>query len=420
MPSLQARLRATGGNLAGIFAVLIPGTSEATVRLRADAIALSQDPGARGAMILGPPGSGKSTLARAIALGRYLHVLTPEKAQQILDAVAVEPPARIKKISMNWYEELSLTGLVTELADTQLFGIVAKAATGVEARHGIFRQASTGHDPNRPTDAAMLTGGVVFLDEIGDLPAPLQPKLLTVLTGAEVAPVGGESAVREQYRFEGLTIAATWKDPVADGLLRRDLASRLSDHVLRVPPLTARVEDLNVLVDAILLELRSSRTAWVEERARLTGVGLDLEKARAHEAAVREFQPTEDDMRALRSTDWSAYGDLRGLAQVLRRSIEQRIPVAEAIQRQLYIPEHTTAVARAKEILFQRLLEIEPDGRSGPAGLVAEVERAIRVELVEDLRGDGTKLDRLANHLGIDAAELRRRLADLVRDRRGR
>jgi DNA-binding NtrC family response regulator len=419
MPSLQDRLRATGGDLVGIFDVLFPGASPATTRLRADAIALCHDPGARGALILGPPGSGKSTLARAIALGRYLHLLTPDKAQQILDSVRVDPPARIQKISMNWYEELALTGLVTELADMQLFGIVARAATGVEARTGIFRQAGMGHHPRQPTEAALLTGGVVFLDEIGDLPPPLQPKLLTVLTGAEIAPVGGESAVDEQYRFDGLTLAATWKDPVANDLLRRDLVSRLSDHVLRVPSLTERTDDLPLLINAIISELRSSRSAWLQERATLRGAGLDVERATGRLAILNDFRPTPEDLRTIRQTDWDGYGDLRGLAQVLRRSVEQGIPVSESVQRQLRVPKQTPPATAAKDALFQRLLEIDPDGHGLP-GLVHKAVREIREELVEDLRTDRIQLARLANHLGVDEGELRRRLADVSRDRRGR
>ncbi len=417
MPNLQERLRATGGDLDAMFDLLIPGRSPAAVRLRRDAVALCRDSGARGALLLGPPGSGKSTLARALALGRYLHLLTPDRAREVLTGIRVDPPARFNKLSMNWYEEVSLTGLVTELADTQLFGIVAGAATGVGARAGIFRQAQMGH-AREASDAARITGGVVFLDEIGDLPGSLQPKLLTVLTGADVAPVGGESNPDEQYRFEGLTLAATWKDPFADDLLRRDLVSRLADHVLHIPSLAERKPDLDLIVEAVVSELKSSGSAWLTARASLRAVGLDTERAAARLANLADFAVTGADLDAIRAADWDEYGDLRGMAQVLRRCVEQGIGVSESLERQLRIPTKKGPLSDtdAKDIVFRRILATQPGGRGLP-GVLQAVEHAIREELVEELRADRAKLVALAGHLGVEERELRRRLTDVSRNR---
>jgi transcriptional regulator with GAF, ATPase, and Fis domain len=345
--------------------------------------------------------------------------LTPEKAKEVIGGLKIDPPARITKLSMNWYEELSLTGLVTELADTQLFGIVEGAATGVTPRTGIFKQAAVGHDLQRPTNAALITGGVVFLDEIGDLPPALQPKLLTVLTGAEIAPVGGESKTESHYSFTGLTLAATWKDPISNELLRRDLLSRLSDHILRVPSLDQRAEDLEVMVESIVSEIRRGRTEWLKGRERLKGVGFDLERAQRRKTDLEAYVITADDLRTIRTTDWGEYGDLRGLSQVLRRSIEQGIRISQSLKHQLHMPTQVVRIDAASDVLFQRLMDIAANGQ-GLSGLVQAVERGIRAEFVADLRVHPSKLSQLARHLDIDERELRRSLADVVRDRRMR
>ena len=93
----------------------------------------------------------------------------------------------------SWYVELPLTGLVETLAEAQLFGAVKGAFTGATDRAEIFEQASTGRiSTSDPSLAAQVTGGVVFLDEIGDLSESLQAKLLPVLSGGAFYRVGAE------------------------------------------------------------------------------------------------------------------------------------------------------------------------------------------------------------------------------------
>jgi DNA-binding NtrC family response regulator len=120
-------------------------------------------------------------------------------------------------------------GLPAALAESQFFGHEKGAFTGATAAsRGTFRGAA---------------GGVVFLDEIGEMPLELQPKLLQVLERREVVPVGGFQA----EPIDVQVIAATNRDIRAEvqrGSFREDLFFRINTVHLEVPPLRARPEDI--------------------------------------------------------------------------------------------------------------------------------------------------------------------------------
>lgn len=120
-------------------------------------------------------------------------------------------------------------GLVADLAESQLFGHEKGAFTNAfGASRGAFRAAE---------------GGIIFLDEIGELPIDLQPKLLRVLQRWEVTPVGSS----ETHPIDVQVIAATNRDleaEVAEGDFREDLFYRLNTIHLKVPPLRSRQEDI--------------------------------------------------------------------------------------------------------------------------------------------------------------------------------
>ena len=129
---------------------------------------------------------------------------------------------------------VNCAALTPTLAESQLFGHERGAFTGATgASLGVFRAGDR---------------GIVFLDEVGDMPLDLQPKLLRVLQEGEVTPVG--SSLPE--RLDVQVIAATNRDleqEIAEGRFREDLYYRLNLIELKMPPLRNRVADIPAFVD---------------------------------------------------------------------------------------------------------------------------------------------------------------------------
>jgi DNA-binding NtrC family response regulator len=157
----------------------------------------------------------------------------------------------------NHFVAVNCSAVTSTLAESELFGHVKGAFTGASSeRLGKFRAAH---------------GGTVFLDEIGDLPTELQPKLLQALEEKTVTPVGADRAEHVDVRV----VTATHKDlsaMIAEGTFRRDLYERLRQVTLRVPPLRERAEDIPRLAETFLAEW--NRT-YHEER-RLTEEAVEL------------------------------------------------------------------------------------------------------------------------------------------------
>jgi two-component system response regulator PilR (NtrC family) len=123
------------------------------------------------------------------------------------------------------------------LMESELFGHEKGAFTGAgSAKEGLFRAA---------------TGGTIFLDEIGELPLPLQVKLLRVLQERSVRPVGGS----KELPIDARVVAATNRDlelDVKNGKFRQDLFYRLNVIRMQLPPLRERREDIPPLAEHFL------------------------------------------------------------------------------------------------------------------------------------------------------------------------
>jgi DNA-binding NtrC family response regulator len=157
-------------------------------------------------LLEGETGTGKSLLADVI------HDASPRRGApfMVVDCGAIPPT----------------------LIESELFGHEKGAFTGAQAaRRGVFEAAA---------------GGTVFLDEIGELPLEMQPRLLRALDDRVVRRVGGN----DQIRLDVRVIAATNRDLRAEvnrGRFRSDLFFRLATVRLRVPPLRERRDDIAVL-----------------------------------------------------------------------------------------------------------------------------------------------------------------------------
>ncbi len=157
-------------------------------------------------LLLGETGTGKEVLARAI------HEKSKRAGRPfvVVDCGAVAPT----------------------LIESELFGHVRGSFTGaVSDRNGAFLEAD---------------GGTIFLDEIGELPLELQPKLLRVLEAGTVRRVGEDKHRRVDVRVVGAT-HRDLEEEVETGRFRRDLYYRLAVVLVNVPPLRDRLDDLPLL-----------------------------------------------------------------------------------------------------------------------------------------------------------------------------
>jgi len=145
-----------------------------------------------------------------------------------------------------------------ELLESELFGHVKGAFTGaIQARPGRFELAN---------------GGAIFLDEIGDMSAKLQVKLLRVLQERCFEPVGSQQSIQVDVRV----IAATHRDleeEIKAGRFREDLYYRLNVIPLRLPPLRERGEDILLLTKHFLNHFNT------EKGSNITGISGDVRKA---------------------------------------------------------------------------------------------------------------------------------------------
>jgi DNA-binding NtrC family response regulator len=179
-------------------------------------------PSSASVLITGETGSGKEILART------LHQLSPRNDRPFI--------------------AINCSAIPESLMESEIFGHERGAFTGAaERRIGCFELAD---------------GGTLLLDEIGEMPAPTQAKLLRVLEDRKVRRLGSKVETPVDVRV----LAATNKDPeqaVAHGQLRQDLYFRLNVFHIHLPALRDRKEDLPPLVEQILRDLNVKHSRQV-------------------------------------------------------------------------------------------------------------------------------------------------------------
>ncbi len=196
-------------------------------------------------LILGESGTGKELVARAIHANS-------ERGSRVF-------------VSEN------CAALPEALLESELFGYVKGAFTGaVGNKKGLFESADE---------------GVLFLDEVGDMPLDLQKKLLRVLQEGEVRPLGSRKNVPVDVRLVTAT-NRNLEEMVREGDFREDLYYRLNVLPIRLPPLRERRGDLPILVRRFLDDLERSNG----ERVRVDSAAMELLSKHRWPGNVRELQ----------------------------------------------------------------------------------------------------------------------------------
>ncbi|HEX6962498.1 MAG TPA: sigma-54 dependent transcriptional regulator [Lacipirellula sp.] len=145
---------------------------------------------------------------------------------------------------------VNIAALNPSLAEAELFGHVAGAFTGAQqARKGLLVQAD---------------GGTLFIDEVADIPGPLQVKLLRALDQGEVLPVGADRPIKTDFRV----VSATHRDLrrlVHSGEFRHDLFYRLCTFEIELPALRNRAEDVPLLAESFARRFGGRQVVLADE-----------------------------------------------------------------------------------------------------------------------------------------------------------
>ena len=269
-------------------------------------------------LITGESGTGKGLFAQAI------HHSSPRK---------VYPFIRI-----------NCAAIPKDLLESELFGYEKGAFTGARAA-------------GKPGKFELAHRGTVFLDEIGDLPLEMQPKLLRVVEDKEFERVGGTRVIQSDFRL----ISATNQNldqMIADGKFRKDLFYRLNVIPLNIPPLRERRQDILPIARYLLDQLK--------EEAALTGIRIDPEAA-----------------TFLKRHGWP--GNVRELSNILERTLSTL----------------DTDIIRYTDLPFY--LQRESRGRNdGPPATIKDVQaKAEKAAIIAALKETGYNKAQAAKLLGI-------------------
>lgn len=241
--------------------------------------------------------------------------------------------------------------LPESLLESELFGYVKGAFTDAKTdKKGLFRSAE---------------GGTVFLDEIGEMPLPLQVKLLRALQEHEVMPLGTSLPVK----FDARIICASnrnLEEETAKGSFREDLFYRLNVIEIFLPPLRERREDIPLLAKYFV--------------SKVAGEQSGVEKT-----------ITKESMNALVNYNWQ--GNIRELRN--------------AVERAYILSGDEIDIDSLPPKIKNSSVGYEPHDREGIQPSLEEIERRYVIEVLKNVNQDKTLA---ANILGIDLSTLYRKL----------
>jgi two-component system nitrogen regulation response regulator NtrX len=245
---------------------------------------------------------------------------------------------------------VNCAALPSELIESELFGHTAGAFTGAgKARKGYFVEADR---------------GTIFLDEIGEMPAPAQAKILRVIETRQITPLGAEAPIGVQ----GNIVAASNRDlqqEVEAGRFRLDLLYRLNVVQFHLPPLRERPEDIPLLLDHFLEQF-------------------------AVDTKSRPKRLTADALRLL--SNYSFPGNVREL-----KNLAERISI--------YAPGETVDLIDLKPFL--------PDDESGIRTLRDATDDFQRRFIRATIRRHDGNITRAARELGLERSHLYKKIKKL-------
>jgi DNA-binding NtrC family response regulator len=289
--------------------------------------------------ILGETGTGKELVART------LHEHSPRASGPFIALNCAAVPA--------------------ELIESELFGHEKGSFTGAANRHlGKFEQA--GH-------------GTIFLDEIGDMPLPMQAKLLRVLEEGEVERIGGDKPIRVDVRV----LVATHRNLetlVREGKFRQDLFHRVYVFPLVLPPLRERREDIPELIEYFSRQL-CLQNNW------------------------KAIPFSSEAVAALQAHSWP--GNIRELRNAVERlmllAAETEVDLATVCAALPQVPETNSASVVGTGPLAERVQRFEREA------IVAELKRSNYhiTNAAKALGLERSHLYKKAEQLGIDLQALR-------------
>ncbi len=289
-------------------------------------------------LLLGETGVGKDVLARLV------HTHSPRKDKMFL--------------------KVDCAGIAESLIESELFGYVrgAFSGAGAQGKAGYFEIAD---------------GGTVFLDEIGELPLPMQSKLLRILQDKEFMRVGSSRPQKADVRI----IAATNRDLAEDsenGLFRRDLYYRLNVAKFAIPPLRERQADIPVLTRHFL-DMYNHK---YKKQMRLSDSAQEALVRHSWPGHIREL---ENMILRLVITNMHELLDVQDLPERVRDISPDsggEAPAAERSALPVMSRPLKDVVAEMEAVLLEEALE-----RFGSMGKVADFFQINRSTLFRKMRG---------------------------------